>query len=43
MEEGKKDLKEIIKKCGFNNYAYFFKVFKKRIGVTPKEFLSGKV
>jgi len=41
LEEGKHNLKEIIKSCGFNNYAYFFKVFKKKTGITPKEFLRG--
>lgn len=38
LEEGKQDIKEIIQSCGFNNYAYFFKVFKKKMGITPKEF-----
>jgi Response regulator containing CheY-like receiver domain and AraC-type DNA-binding domain len=29
LEEGKLEMKEIISMCGFNNYAYFFSIFKK--------------
>jgi two-component system response regulator YesN len=38
LQEGKKDIKEIVCLCGFSDYAYFFKIFKKKLGVTPKEF-----
>jgi two-component system, response regulator YesN len=38
--EGEKDMKNIAGLCGFNNYAYFFNVFKKRTGFTPKEYLN---
>jgi two-component system response regulator YesN len=31
-------LKEIVSKVGFNNYTYFFKVFKMVVGVTPVEY-----
>ena len=39
MEEGGK-LKDILKKEGFTNYPYFFKMFKKKYGVTPKEYMK---
>jgi two-component system response regulator YesN len=31
-------LKEIVKQVGFNNYTYFFKVFKMVAGITPIEY-----
>ncbi len=31
-------VKDVATLCGFDNYNYFFKVFKKNIGVTPKEY-----
>ncbi|AJQ27986.1 response regulator transcription factor [Pelosinus fermentans] len=31
-------LKEIVKQVGFNNYTYFFKVFKMVAGITPVEY-----
>lgn len=37
---GKTNFKEVASLCGFNNYTYFFAVFKKRLGVTPKEFIK---
>ena len=30
--------REIALSCGFENYNYFFKVFKRYTGTTPKEF-----
>ncbi|WMJ89747.1 response regulator transcription factor [Anaerocolumna sp. MB42-C2] len=33
-------LKEIASRCGFQNYTYFLKTFKKYTGKTPKEYLS---
>jgi two-component system response regulator YesN len=38
IESGDKKLKEIITKVGFNNYNYFFKVFKETAGITPTEY-----
>jgi len=40
LEDGKKDTKEITKLCGFNNYTYFFNVFKQKTGLTPKEYIA---
>lgn len=40
LEEDRLDIREIISVCGFNDYTYFFKVFKKKIGITPKEFIN---
>ncbi len=33
-------MKEITALCGFNNYNYFFRVFKELEGMTPREFLE---
>lgn len=38
IESGDYKLKDIIFKVGFNNYNYFFKVFKDTLGMTPAEF-----
>lgn len=31
-------VKEVAGLCGYDNYNYFFKVFKKNFGITPKEY-----
>ncbi len=38
IENGKLKLKEIVVKVGFNNYNYFFRVFKDIEGMTPLEY-----
>jgi two-component system, response regulator YesN len=38
MENGCKKVKEIASDVGFNNYNYFFKVFKDSQGMTPLEY-----
>jgi len=38
IEEGDLKLKEIVKNVGFNQYNYFFKVFKEMTGMTPHEY-----
>lgn len=38
IDEGKYSLKEISYKVGIKNYNYFFRLFKKIIGVTPSEY-----
>lgn len=40
LQQGNTPIKEIIKDCGFNDYAYFFKAFKKQEGITPKEYIE---
>ena len=40
LEAGKHKMKDIMSKCGFNNYDYFIKFFKKKAGCTPKEYLA---
>lgn len=42
LVEGKHEIKDIAAMCGFNNYAYFFNTFKKKTGLTPKEFTYKK-
>ncbi len=37
---GENDLHKIAKDCGFQDYSYFFKVFKKKLKLTPKEYLK---
>jgi two-component system, response regulator YesN len=34
------EIKEAAGMCGFNNYAYFFSIFKKKLGITPKEYIN---
>ncbi|NHN29879.1 response regulator transcription factor [Paenibacillus agricola] len=38
IENGELKLKEIVSCVGFNNYNYFFKVFKETTGMTPLEY-----
>jgi two-component system response regulator YesN len=38
IQSGNNKLKDIVKNVGFNNYTYFFKVFKDFIGMTPQEY-----
>ena len=38
IEDKNGRLKEIILDAGFNNYTYFFKVFKSIVGMTPAEY-----
>lgn len=40
LESGNTNLKEIIMESGFNDYNYFFKLFKKNTGMTPKEYMQ---
>ena len=42
LEQGKLDLREIVATCGFNDYDYFLKAFKKTTGMTPKEYTASK-
>lgn len=38
MHEPERKLKDIITRCGFYSYPYFFSLFKKKYGLTPKEY-----
>lgn len=38
ITEGNRNIKEIVNLVGFNNYNYFFKVFKDFEGITPSEY-----
>jgi two-component system response regulator YesN len=38
--EEKYELKEIAAACGFQNYPYFFNVFKKKVGMTPGAYVK---
>ena len=40
LELGETDLHKIASECVFQDYAYFFKVFKKRTGTTPKTYIK---
>ena len=40
---GSISMKEVVKKSGFRNYNYFFKVFKDITGGTPSDFLNKKI
>lgn len=39
INEGNIHIKDIVKKSGFNNYNYFFKVFHDIEGITPNEYI----
>lgn len=41
MDGGMRHVKEIAALCGYNDPMYFSKVFKKRTGVAPTEYISG--
>lgn len=38
IKDGGRRIKDIASACGFQNYTYFFKVFKQITGLTPNEF-----
>lgn len=38
LRQGKLSLRQVASGCGFQNYTYFLKAFKKQTGRTPKEF-----
>lgn len=40
LDSGEYDLHKISTECGFQDYAYFFKVFKKKVGITPKNYMK---
>lgn len=42
IEEGYTSVKDIALRSGFSEPLYFSKVFKKRIGVSPKEYIKAK-
>ncbi len=39
MREGRSSVSRIAYECGYDNYSYFTKVFKKKYGVTPREYM----
>ena len=42
MDSSQLRLKEIIDEVGFCSYPYFFSLFKKKYGMTPKEYQKGQ-
>ncbi|HHW47881.1 MAG TPA: response regulator [Clostridiaceae bacterium] len=40
LREENIDIKEIVKLCGFSDYGYFFRIFKKKVGMTPMEYAA---
>lgn len=40
LRSGNRDFKEVARKSGFQNYQYFFSVFKKEVGITPLDYLG---
>lgn len=43
LEEHSYTITEVMEKVGFSNHSYFFKLFKKKYGTTPKEYRIKKV
>ncbi|WRS30119.1 response regulator [Actinomycetaceae bacterium MB13-C1-2] len=42
LEDQSLTAKQVATRCGYTNYTYFFDVFKKRFGVSPQQYRSGK-
>lgn len=42
LKEGKMSISRVAYECGYDNYSYFTKIFKKKYGVTPREFSQGQ-
>jgi len=40
IKQGHRSVKDISNMCGYNDANYFSKLFKKRMGVSPREYLS---
>ncbi len=40
MKAGQASVSRIAYECGYDNYSYFTKVFKKKYGMTPREFMQ---
>lgn len=38
LKEGKLSIARVAYECGYDNYSYFTKIFKKKYGITPREF-----
>lgn len=43
LEENKYTVNKIIELTGFGNQSYFYKLFKKKYGATPKEYQQSKI
>ncbi|MDG0790950.1 helix-turn-helix transcriptional regulator [Cohnella ginsengisoli] len=42
LREGKVSIKQAAKLAGYEDLAYFYRVFKKRFGISPGELRSGE-
>ena len=42
LDSGEKNLHKISQACGFQDYSYFSKVFKKKVGMPPKNYRDYK-
>ncbi|BBH19487.1 hypothetical protein Back11_08320 [Paenibacillus baekrokdamisoli] len=42
LQNSNRSIKEILQKIGVENESYFYKLFKKKYGVTPKEYVLNK-
>lgn len=40
FESGEISIQKVSQLCGFYDYTYFFKLFKKKYGITPKNFIK---
>lgn len=43
MEQGYSSVEDIAYLCGYNDSLYFSKVFKKRMGISPKQYMKKRV
>jgi len=40
MENSKLSIQEIMRRVGVENESYFYKLFKSKFGMTPREYMS---
>ena len=40
LKAGRANVSRIAYECGYDNYSYFTKVFKKKYGMTPREYMQ---
>ncbi|MCY9657883.1 AraC family transcriptional regulator [Paenibacillus chondroitinus] len=43
MENSQLNIQDIMRKVGFENESYFYKVFKAKFGTTPREFMAKRI
>ncbi len=42
MENSKLSIQDIMRRVGIENESYFYKLFKAKHGMTPREYIAGR-